>query len=279
MPDTALDQFPDAVITTDGAGAVVRWNAAATALLDVSADRALGRPLAELVQLTPRDDTGRHPARQWATSGEVTVPVEVTAWESRTAEGVERHLCLRDATQRVADEAEVARAEALLRRQARFDALTGLANRYELEERLDEALAQARNEQVACVVVDLDGFKPINDSFGHAVGDEVLAAVAARLKAAVRDRDGRGPDTVARLGGDEFVILTATDPAGPAAIVQRIREALAGAITTSAGPLHIGASVGIAISQSDSDGDDLMRRADKAMFRTKLARGQDAPPR
>ncbi len=275
MPDRALDAFPDAVVTTDDAGITIGWNAAAAALLHLPADVALGQALADLVELTHRDHTGRYPARRWVTAGEVTVPVEVTAWQSSDGEGLEHHLCLRDATGRVADEAEVARAEALLRRQARFDALTGLANRYELEERLAEALADSRDGQVACVVVDLDGFKPINDSFGHAVGDEVLAAVAGRLKAAVRDGDGRGADTVARLGGDEFVILTGTDPAGPAATVQRVRQALSAPITTSAGPLRIGASVGIATSQSDSDADDLLRRADKAMFRSKLGRTHD----
>ncbi len=169
------------------------------------------------------------------------------------------------------DEAEVSRAAALLRRQARFDALTGLANLYGLEERLADALTGARDGQIACVL-DLDGLKPINDSFGHAVGDEVLAAVADRLKAAVREGGGRGADTVARLGGDEFVMLTGSDPAGPAAIVQRICLALSGRIATSVGELGIGTSVGIAVSQSDSDAADLLRRATKAMFRTKLAR-------
>lgn len=272
MPDTALDAFPDAIISADSGDRIVRWNPAAQELLGVPAEQALGRTLADIVELTPRDDTGRYPARQWATTDAATVPVEVSAWDSSLDGVTLRHLCLRDASQRVADEAEVARAEALLRRQARYDALTGLANRYELEERLADALSRSRDGQVACVVVDLDGFKPINDSFGHAVGDEILAAVAARLKAAVRDGAERGPDTVARLGGDEFVVLTGTDPAGPAAIVQRIRQALADPISTTAGALRIGASVGIAVSRNDSDADDLLRRADKAMYRTKLAR-------
>jgi diguanylate cyclase (GGDEF)-like protein len=279
VADTALDRFPDAVISTDVDGTVVRWNAAAAALLDLPPEQALGRVVSDLVHLGPRDTTGRYPARQWATTHRLTVPVEVAVWESGSGAELERHLCLRDATQRVADEDEVARAEALLRRQARYDALTGLANRYELGERLTDALAGSPEGHVACVVVDLDGFKPINDSFGHAVGDEVLAAVAARLKAAVREGNGRGPDTVARLGGDEFVILTATDAAGPAAIVQRVRQALAGPISSSAGPLRIGASIGIAVSRRDGDADDLLRRADKAMFRIKLARNAAAPPR
>jgi diguanylate cyclase (GGDEF)-like protein len=271
-PDTALDHFPDPVISTDSTGHVVRWNVAAVALLQIAAERALGQLLNDVVEITSRDDMGRHPKRKWARTGHVTVAVEITAWRMPGV-GDEHHLCLRDVTQRVAEEADVARAEEVLRRQARFDALTGPANRYELEERLAQALADTHDGQLACVVVDLDGFKPINDSFGHAVGDEVLAAVAARLKSAVRDRQGRALDTVARLGGDEFVILTSTSRASPSAIVERVRDALAGPITTTAGPLSIGASVGIATSLADGDAADLLRRADKAMFRSKLARG------
>jgi diguanylate cyclase (GGDEF)-like protein len=274
VSNPALDAFPEAVISHDATGVIVRWNQAATQLLGRSEADVVGWPLEQVLRLSPRNPTGRHPERQWASSDAVTVPVEVTTWQSTGNAGTEHHLCLRDAAERVAGEDEVARAAAVLRRQARFDALTGLANRYELEERLTAALAGADHGAIALLVVDLDGFKPINDSFGHAVGDEMLAAVAARLKAAVREGDGRQTDTVARLGGDEFVILTAADPEGPSAIVRRIRQALEGPITTTAGPLRIGASVGIAMSQSDSDPDELLRRADKAMFRSKLARSR-----
>ncbi len=167
MPDTAVDAFPDPVVSTDDHGIVVRCNPVAAALLHVSADAALGRPVDDLLQLTARDDSGRYPARRWVTAGQITVPVELTAWQSSADGVIEHHLCLRDATQRVADEAELARAEALLRRQAPFDALTGLANSYELEERLTAALAHSRDGQIACVVVGLDG---ANTSAGHSPG-------------------------------------------------------------------------------------------------------------
>ncbi len=267
----ALDDCPDAVISLDAQDRVVRWNAAAAALLGVQPDEALGRELGDVVRLTARGTTDRFPERQWACArGGAGVAVEVTGWTS-TDHGVEsRHLCLRDATARLEMEGEQERVEVTLRRQARSDALTGLANRYEFEERLAAALQHEADGagQVALVVVDLDGFKPINDSFGHAVGDEVLAALGQRLAAAVRRED-----TVARFGGDEFVVLS-TLQAGtnPATMIARLRRALADPVTTSAGQLTVGSSLGVAVSDSDIGMQDLLRRADKAMYRVKLAR-------
>ncbi len=203
MPDTAVDAFPDPVVSTDDHGIVVRCNPVAAALLHVSADAALGRPVDDLLQLTARDDSGRYPARRWVTAGQITVPVELTAWQSSADGVIEHHLCLRDATQRVADEAELARAEALLRRQAPFDALTGLANRYELEERLTAALAHSRDGQIACVVVGLDG---ANTSAGHSPGPSPRPpATAHRRERRHRDqskRQRRRRSAAARGHGD-----------------------------------------------------------------------------
>ncbi|MEX2291256.1 MAG: GGDEF domain-containing protein [Mycobacteriales bacterium] len=164
-------------------------------------------------------------------------------------------------------ETEGDRAAAVLRRQARFDALTGLANRYELEEQLTRALEAPEQGRVALLVADLDGFKPINDSYGHAVGDEVLAAVARRLRSCVRDND-----TVARLGGDEFVILTrVTAAVEPTELAARIRKALRDPVQTSEGVLKVAASLGVAVAELGSDASDLLRQADRAMYRVKLA--------
>lgn len=99
------------------------------------------------------------------------------------------------------------------------------------------------------------------------MGDEVLAAVAARLLGCVRSGD-----SVARLGGDEFVVLTFLTHIDAQSVTNRVRQALADPVATSEGPLMVGASVGIAVSEPGSDGDDLLRRADKAMYRDKLAR-------
>lgn len=116
------------------------------------------------------------------------VPVERTTWTSAARGEVLLHHWLRDSAVEVAHDDELERAAALLRRQARSDALTGLANRFELTERLAAAPRDV-TPRAALVVVDLDGPELINDVHGHAVGDEVLTAVAARLTAAVRPQD------------------------------------------------------------------------------------------
>jgi diguanylate cyclase (GGDEF)-like protein len=265
----ALDAFPEPVVTLDPAGLIKGWNRAASRLFELGRSAALGRVFTDVIQLKGRDSSGRFPERQWAVCGARTLAVEVTRWSSADGDGGRfEHLCLRDASDRLATEKQADRVAALLRRQARSDALTGLANRYELDERLTAALAEGDRTKVALVVIDLDGFKPINDSFGHGVGDEVLAAVAARLRGCVREGD-----TVARLGGDEFVIVTSVSASvQPSEVTGRVRAALSGPFTTTAGPLSVGASVGIAVGDADSDASELLRRADKAMFRVKLAR-------
>lgn len=266
-PASPLDSCPEAVISTDSAGHVVGWNAASAQLLGATAAELIGLPLASVVTLTPRDPSGAFPERQWAVRGHVRVPVEVLEWIAHNEGHPITHLLLRDSTSRVAVEAESDRAAAVLRRQARFDALTGLANRYELEEQLTKALHATDGGRVALLVADLDGFKPVNDSYGHAVGDEVLAAVARRLRSCVRDSD-----TVARLGGDEFVVLTRVSTAlEPTELAARIRKALRDPVQTSEGVLTVAASLGIAVADLGSDASDLLRQADRAMYRVKLA--------
>jgi PAS domain-containing protein len=138
-------------------GRVRRWNAACVRLLGIEAGTALGGRLEAVLRLQPRDRTGRFPERQWAVPADGRVPVEVTPWEPRGGGGEERllHHWLRDSTAKVAHEDELERAAALLRRQARSDALTGLANRFELTERLAAALTDIP-PRAALVVVDLD---------------------------------------------------------------------------------------------------------------------------
>jgi len=183
-----------------------------------------------------------------------------------------------DITARVAVESQ-------LWRMAMHDPLTGLHNRASLEERVEQALAseQRAGSAVTLILVDLDGFKTINDLHGHAAGDRVLTEVARRLLACVR-----GADTVARLGGDEFVVLldpdlhagapdaTAADDASdsessPELIVQRIRAALALDIDLGGGlRAAVGASIGVARQAAGAgSAADLLRRADDAMYEAK----------
>src|SRR5690606_13352702 len=119
---------------------------------------------------------------------------------------------------------------------------------------------------VAVLLIDLDGFKPINDRHGHQAGDQVLVAVARRLDGLL---DGHG--LAARLGGDEFaVVLPAAGP-DPAALARRITEAVAEPIPVPGGPVTVGASVGVAVGLPH-DADRILRDADVEMYRTKATR-------
>jgi len=148
---------------------------------------------------------------------------------------------------------------------AYHDALTGLPNRANLRGRLEQSLASALREskQVAVMFLDLDRFKAINDSLGHAVGDELLVEVASRLKHAVRESD-----TVARLGGDEFVVvLTDADVGGAAHVAGKILETIEQSFTVSGKELYTSSSIGICLYPDDGgNAEELMRHADSAMY-------------
>ncbi|AGL18516.1 bifunctional diguanylate cyclase/phosphodiesterase [Actinoplanes sp. N902-109] len=162
--------------------------------------------------------------------------------------------------------AQVRRQARQLEELALRDALTGLANRRVFEDRLAAAVATG-TPQVA--VLDLDGFKEINDRLGHAVGDRLLAVVGRRLAAALRE-----DDLVVRMGGDEFAVLVET--AGQArmtAIVERLAAALRRPVETDGHELLIGASIGSADGSGTTDPVEVLRRADIAMYAAKEAGG------
>lgn len=155
--------------------------------------------------------------------------------------------------------------EQRLEADARQDALTGVANRTALFEALGVKLAGGR--RVAALYIDLDGFKNVNDVFGHAVGDEVLRTVAARLSGVVR-----AGDIVARVGGDEFVVVSDSfeDSGEAVALGCRIRDVLARRVSLATTHVDVGASVGIAFV-SGADADSLLSAADQALYCAKRA--------
>jgi diguanylate cyclase (GGDEF)-like protein len=157
---------------------------------------------------------------------------------------------------------------AQLRHLAYHDNLTGLANRALFQHELDEAVAnrETSGSPVVVMLVDLDDFKPVNDTFGHAAGDDLLVEVGARLRRCLR-----AGDLVARLGGDEFAVLlrrpAAYDIAG---LAERIVSAVAAPVPLTAATVTVGASVGVAVGRiGDGDGDALLQRADRAMYAAK----------
>jgi diguanylate cyclase (GGDEF)-like protein len=168
---------------------------------------------------------------------------------------------------------DAARHIAELTRQAQHDALTGLPNRTRLMERAGQAaeIATATNTRLALLMLDLDGFKQINDTLGHHCGDALLHVVGRRLQDAVRDHD-----VVARLGGDEFAILLTHDPDEGSAfeIAERIHTRLREPFDIEGADIRVGASIGI--SHFPTDADDiaaLMRGADTAMYEAKRGGG------
>ena len=156
-----------------------------------------------------------------------------------------------------------------LRHRALHDGLTGLANRVAFDDHLEQALRrQARTDgHLAVVVVDLDGFKHINDSLGHQSGDEVLCAIAVRLRAAFRDLD-----TIARFGGDEFALIVEDvgSPEEAARLGQRLLNILAEPVALSTRQVTLGGSIGITIAHGATDeAERVLGQADAAMYRAK----------
>lgn len=161
--------------------------------------------------------------------------------------------------------------EKQLTQMAYYDALTGLPNRVLLSDRLSQGLSQSRRTgtKLAVCYLDLDGFKPVNDTYGHETGDQLLIEMAQRLKGGMR-----GGDTVARLGGDEFVMLLLglDGEAECEQAVQRILESVILPISVEDKQLSVSASIGVTLfPQDDSDPDTLLRHADQAMYQAKQA--------
>jgi diguanylate cyclase (GGDEF)-like protein/PAS domain S-box-containing protein len=290
-----LDAMAQPVIVTDLETTIIYWNPAATDLYGFSAGQALGQPVHSLLG-TPTDlavvrdaDARVGSGKSWTgeleartRSGEaVTVLVTLTPLSEEDGEPVALLATAVDVTAAVEDRRRLAEAMALveeksreLRHQALHDFLTGLPNRALVLDRAERMLARARRQHfpVAALFLDVDNFKDINDSLGHAAGDQLLKAVAARLSGALRDSD-----TIGRLGGDEFVILvegTSLD-AGAAMVAERLLEVLGEPFILYASegspiPHAVTASIGIAEGDRPQV-EDLFRDADLALYRAKAA--------
>ena len=195
-----------------------------------------------------------------------TILVEVSSHAVEMGGRAARHVMAEDVTGR---EALVSQ----LRHQAFHDSLTGLPNRALLLDRLSIVLQHSRRTGsfVAALFCDLDGFKPINDSLGHAMGDELLRQAADRIRAGLR-----GHDTLARLGGDEFVAVCDLDSESAAMqMAERLLAAMAEPFNLDGHQVRMSASIGISVARSGSvDAEDMVRNADIAMYRAKSrARG------
>jgi diguanylate cyclase (GGDEF)-like protein len=165
------------------------------------------------------------------------------------------------------------RVEEKVKEMARSDALTGLSNRTEFKQRLDQCLAEARRRiaKYAVLYLDLDHFKVVNDALGHPLGDKLLQEVTARIKTVTREGD-----TIARLGGDEFAIIqrVLSVPRDAACLAERLIAAIGEPYAIDGNDVEIGASVGVSLAPDDSvDSDELIRNADMALYHAKANRG------
>jgi len=272
-----LNCIGDAVACTDLSGRITFLNAAAQTMTGWSGEEAIGRPMAEVFAivsaatgtpvLAPTDAVGTirlPPDAVVVRRDGLRLPVENSIAPIHDHTGIRTGavFVLRDATRTRAMTAQIIHA-------AQHDFLTGLPNRILLNDRITQAIAFAtRHEiQIAVLFLDLDGFKHINDSLGHAVGDQLLQSVAQRLVAGVR-----GSDTVSRQGGDEFVILLYEMKEAEGAVISatRLLAAVAKPHNIAGHDLHVTASIGVSVYPDDGlDAETLIKNADTAMYQAK----------
>jgi diguanylate cyclase (GGDEF)-like protein/PAS domain S-box-containing protein len=276
-----LNSIGDAVVCADLAGNVSYLNRVAEGLTGWSREEATGRPTTEVLRIL--DDV---------TKEAIPNPLELAVTENQTLNlPMSCHLIRRDGTETPIEDSvspihdreghvtgavivfrDVTAARAMTQQMtwsAQHDFLTGLPNRMLLNDRVSQAIASSTRHQgmVAVLFLDLDGFKQVNDSLGHTIGDKLLQSVAARLTDSLR-----GSDTVSRQGGDEFVVLLseiarAEDAAFTA---KRMLDAVAAPHSIDGYDLYITTSIGISIHPDDGlDGPTLIKNADAAMYRAK----------
>ncbi|MBU2662505.1 sensor domain-containing diguanylate cyclase [Actinoplanes bogorensis] len=264
---------PDMVSVLDGDGNIEYSSPSAAAVLGFSEGVLVGTSVFDIVHPEHRDYMREQFALLIARSDAVLrLQCLVRGgngqyrWFEFTASNQMHNPSLHGVVINARDISENKAAQEQLKHEAGHDALTGLPNRRRMQDALGTSL---RNQPVAVLFVDLDGFKPVNDVHGHEAGDELLRQVAGRLSSCVREWD-----VLARVGGDEFVILmpgvlSSDDASG---MSDRIRHALAQPFTIGGHQVQIGASVGVHLAAGASDPDAALRAADHAMYAMKHAR-------
>jgi diguanylate cyclase (GGDEF)-like protein/PAS domain S-box-containing protein len=276
-----LNSIGDAVLCTDSSGKITYLNTVAEKMTGWSRQEASGRPLADVFQII--DGVTRQPAEN---------PMDTAVAQNKTVSLTANCILIRrdghesaieDSAAPIHDrdgngtgavivfhDVSAARSMSLqLTHSAHHDFLTDLPNRILLNDRLTHAIAAARRDRrkLAVLFLDLDGFKHINDSLGHAIGDKLLKAIGERLLAAVRKSD-----TVSRQGGDEFVVvLSSIAQSEDAALsVTKIIASIIAPYSIDLHDLHVNVSVGISIYPDDgADAEALIQNADNAMYHAK----------
>jgi diguanylate cyclase (GGDEF)-like protein/PAS domain S-box-containing protein len=256
---------------------IFRVNPAICDILGYTADELCGRTITDITHPDDRVQTiEQHTAihsgtadsyryeKRYIRKDGTTVWCRVNVNVVRDADGTAAY-----SVGHIEDITESRRIAEQLEREARHDALTDLPSRRFLLERLERALDESRrggHGQVAALFIDLDHFKQVNDSLGHAAGDELLASVARAIQGSLR-----GSDVAGRFGGDEFVVLcpALASPTDATVVADRIRRRLSAPFVVHDTEVFVGASIGIAIADHRSDAASLMAEADTAAYRAK----------
>jgi diguanylate cyclase (GGDEF)-like protein/PAS domain S-box-containing protein len=277
---TVFETSPAAILVTDSCGTILRVNPAFVQLSGYSAIEARGRK-SNLLRSGLHDDAfylelwqGLIRDGHW--NGEI--------WNRHRNGEIRRHeiwiTAVLDANEQVTNFVSVYRdvtekhsQQEKIRHLATHDPLTGLPNRALLMDRLEHAMALARRNKrkLGIIFIDLNGFKPINDEFGHLVGDKLLQQVAERLRKCVRESD-----TLCRQGGDEFVLVVPdiNESAQVTTLADKLRRSLEKPFTGLPAPMQISASFGVALwPENGEDADALLHAADGAMYRAKAQTG------
>lgn len=269
-----FEAISEAIIITNSDRKVISVNPAFERITGYPPEEVMGRDPDEFLharrnsdQFSPRLKEGGSPF--W--SGEVACHtrdgLRFPAWE-HVAGVFDDHGMLLNYVFTVSDIGELRRAEKSLAKMAYLDSLTGVGNRVHLERMLSDALREAneKNYSVAALYIDLDGFKLINDTLGHAEGDRLLQIIAERFVSSVREED-----IVTRVGGDEFVIIVPKidQQSGLQSMAEKLLAAIAKPIPLSMEVVEVSASIGIAVSEQGSSQDSLITAADTALFYAK----------
>lgn len=281
--ESTLESIGDAVLSTDLSGQVTYLNLAAEDMIGWSWAEAAGRPLAEVLHLVTRGtrDRARDPLSLAVALGKtvhLTADCILVRRDGREIEIEDSASPIRNRDGHVTGAVMVFRDVGAARETARqmaheaqHDGLTGLPNRQWLASRLTEAIALAkrRRKPLGVAFLDIDGFKHLNDTLGHAAGDQLLQAVALRLADALRRSD-----RVSRYGGDEFVVvLPEIEHVTHAATVgKKLLDAVAGSYSIHSRQVTVAASLGLSLyPEHGHDAATLISRADVAMYAAKRA--------
>ncbi|MBL6946629.1 MAG: EAL domain-containing protein [Rhodospirillales bacterium] len=283
IANAIVEASRDAIITFCNDGLIVSFNPAAERIFGHSADEIIGEPIETLIFGERTTDTKfkGESGVIWETLASTAKSHECMG-RAKSGEALDLELSVND-TRLGGEKLFVAisrdisarkREDAHTRFLAHFDNLTGLPNRILFEERTGQALNQVKRTDMvlAMMMLDLDRFKEVNDTLGHHVGDQLLCAVAKRLRENVRETD-----TVTRLGGDEFAILVTNlvDADGAGTVAETIVEALNKPFDLEEDRLVISGSIGISTYPADgTDVESLLRGADRALYRAK-AKGRN----